>query len=257
MSFYLSALMLGVFSQGHCLGMCGPLVLALPVNEKSRTLSIFYRVLYNIGRITTYATLGLLVGLLGVLVSLAGVQAYISYIVGSTLILVALLQLMPFLRVHLFFSLHTRISQSLRSFWERTGASKFFLMGAVNGLLPCGMVSSALIASLAAASALQSMLFMLLFGLGTVPMMLAASLFGVYLSPRTRKVLAIMGPLFSIALGVYLLLRPSLFGTYAHTHIARLELTGLAARSSPVACSRNISRLCWLHGGRKANGRSR
>jgi uncharacterized protein len=60
------AVSMGLMSGGHCLGMCGPLVLALPVNSTSTAASVLYRITYNLGRITTYVALGAIAGITGV-----------------------------------------------------------------------------------------------------------------------------------------------------------------------------------------------
>lgn len=216
MSFLLSAAALGFFSTGHCLGMCGPLVLALPVHETRPLISVGYRVVYNLGRIFTYAALGASVGVAGMIFSLRGFQAKVSYAAGALLILFALVQLMPFVHLAFFSRLHARIAGFFRRFTGKPGIARFFAMGSVNGFLPCGMVTSALAASLAAAEPGGSTLFMIFFGLGTFPSMLAASLFGMYMSPRLRRSLALIGPLFSLALGILLLWRPALLVPHCH-----------------------------------------
>lgn len=210
MSFLVSAAALGFFSGGHCLGMCGPLVLALPVHDSRPLVSVGYRVVYNLGRIFTYTALGAVIGSAGLLFSLRGYQTRVSYVAGALLIVLALVQLMPFLHLAFFAALHARIAGFFRGFIGRPGIVRFFALGSVNGFLPCGMVTAALAASLAAGDPAGSALYMVFFGLGTFPVMLAASLFGIYLSPRLKKSLAIAGPLFSLALGMLLLWRPAL-----------------------------------------------
>lgn len=215
-SFFLSAAALGFFSGGHCLGMCGPLVLALPVSGQSHALSVFYRVAYNAGRIFTYTALGAAVGFAGAMLSLRGLQAKISYIAGALLIVFSLFQLLHFFQVGFFASLHGRLLRLFKMTERFPGAARFFMLGSINGLLPCGMVTAALAASLAAGALADGAGYMFFFGLGTFPVMLAASLFGVYLSPAAKRVLAFAGPLYGIALGLLLLLRPSLLIPHCH-----------------------------------------
>jgi len=216
MSFLLSAAALGFFSTGHCLGMCGPLVLALPLHERRTSLSVAYRVLYNLGRIFTYALLGAVVGGAGFLFSLRGYQARVAYAAGVLLILFSLVQLMPFMHWTFFSALHARIARLLGRFTGNAGPGRFFLLGFVNGFLPCGMVTAALAASLALGAVWGGALFMVFFGLGTFPVMLAASLFGMYLTPRLKRSLALAGPLFSLALGILLIWRPALLVPHCH-----------------------------------------
>ena len=210
MSLFITALVMGFFSGGHCLGMCGPLVLALPAADAKHGAAILYRVLYNLGRIFTYCLLGAITGLTGAALSLKGFQSYLSYFAGSLLIFVALMQLVPLIEIRWLNAVQASLRSALTRLAGRSGAIRFSLLGAANGLLPCGMVAIAVMASFAAGSVTDGVLYMLFFGLGTFPLMLEASLFGIYLNPRLRKLLAIVGPLYAIALGILLLLRPGL-----------------------------------------------
>lgn len=208
MSLFLTALVMGVFSGGHCLGMCGPLVLALPVSEKGFGSALAARILYNTGRIFTYVLLGAIVGSLGAAANLKGFQKYLSYIAGSLLILISLLQLTPLLQIHFLSRAQAGLRNLLTRAAGKSGPGRFTLLGVANGFLPCGMVAMALMASIAAGTLKDGMLYMFFFGLGTFPLMLAASLFGVYLKPKLRGFLTVAGPIYGIALGILLLLRP-------------------------------------------------
>ncbi len=216
MVYLASALAMGFFSGGHCLGMCGPLVLALPVSPVSHTRSVIYRIVYNSGRVVTYTLLGALVGLAGITFSLRGWQTKVSYIAGGLLIVFSLIQLMPFFHIAFFTGIHARMLRFFSGAAKQPGALRSFVLGGVNGFLPCGMVTAALAASLAAGEFYGSALYMLFFGLGTFPVMLVASLFGMYLSPAAKRVLSFIGPLYGLALGILLLLRPSLMLPHCH-----------------------------------------
>lgn len=210
MSLYLTAVAMGFFSGGHCLGMCGPLVLALPVAENKFSTSLFWRVLYNLGRIATYTVMGALVGLLGVGVSLDWAQANVARAAGVLLIAIALLQLIPFLNMPWFSKAHAKLTQIFSRLWQTRSPLRFFLLGMLNGFLPCGMVAAALMVAFSATNVAEGATFMAFFGLGTLPLMLAASIFGIYLSAKARKAIAVIGPVYPIALGILLLLRPAL-----------------------------------------------
>lgn len=201
---------MGFFSGGHCLGMCGPLVLALPVDERRVWVSVIYRVIYNLGRIVTYGALGGVTGLVAVLFSLQALQARVAQTAGVLLITVAVLQLLPHLRFPVFARVHAAVAKQVAPLLRGAGTGRFFLLGILNGLLPCGMVAAALMVSLAAENWLSGVGYMLTFGAGTFPLMLLASVFGIYLSGRVRQVMAWLGPLYAIALGVLLLFRPAL-----------------------------------------------
>lgn len=216
MTFFLSAAVLGLMSGGHCLGMCGPLVLALPVAENNRWLSVFYRVVYNFGRISVYVALGAIVGFSASGMSFRPAQKYLAYISGALLILVSLVQLAPRLKINAFIQLHQAISRILARISPARGVGRMFFLGTANGFLPCGMVAAALVAAMSAGDAIQAILFMLFFGLGTFPLMLAASLFGVYLSSKVRQAISVVGPVYGILLGVLLILRPGLIHPHCH-----------------------------------------
>lgn len=216
MTIYLSALVMGFFSGGHCIGMCGPLVLALPVVDGSRWRSVIYRVVYNSGRIVVYAGMGAVVGLTAAGLELKILQKQVANLAGALLILISALQLLPLFHLGFLTVVHAKLSAVMRRITPREGLLRFWFLGMVNGFLPCGMVAAALVAALSLGEVSGSVFYMLLFGLGTFPLMLAASLFGVYLSPKLRRGLAVIGPLYGIALGVLLLLRPSLIHPNCH-----------------------------------------
>lgn len=201
---------MGFFSGGHCVGMCGPLVLALPVDGQRVAVSVIYRVVYNVGRITTYMALGGVAGLVALFFYLPFMQARVAQVTGILLIGVAVLQLLPHFRLAFFARVHSNAAKWIAPWMRNAGHGRFFLLGMLNGLLPCGMVASALVVSIAAQDWVSGVGYMLAFGAGTFPLMLLASVFGVYLSGRTRRLIGWLGPLYAIGLGVLLLVRPSL-----------------------------------------------
>src|SRR5690606_9677821 len=87
------AFMIGLFGSLHCVGMCGPLAFALPQQQESKWLTGFKKLSYNIGRAISYAFLGLLIGLLGKQLWLAGLQQSISIISGILIIAAVLPQM--------------------------------------------------------------------------------------------------------------------------------------------------------------------
>ncbi|HNA78875.1 MAG TPA: sulfite exporter TauE/SafE family protein [Turneriella sp.] len=214
MSFFASALVMGFLSGGHCLGMCGPLVLALPVSEDRVWISVFYRVIYNFGRVFTYTILGGIAGAVAALFSLQVLQARVAQIAGALLILLALLQLLPHIHLGFLSRAHAFIARTIAPLLRNAGRGRFFLLGMLNGILPCGMVAAALLVSIAAETWLSGIAYMAVFGAGTFPLMLLASVFGIYLSGRMRQVVSWAGPLYAIALGILLLLRPALIAPH-------------------------------------------
>lgn len=206
----IAGLSLGFVSSFHCAGMCGPIALSLPVSSLpgfSKRLAV---VLYHSGRIITYGSLGALFGLLGRHFYMAGFQKTFSIAAGVFILLIIMQQwlrnklpTLPFIQK--FFS---AIQSAIYYCWNKTSLIKFLLIGMLNGLLPCGMVYFALVGALSFASPLSSVLFMLCFGAGTLPLMIAVHLFGMkYLSVPIRNRMKKAVPVFIAFMGVILILR--------------------------------------------------
>jgi sulfite exporter TauE/SafE len=193
----------------HCVGMCGPLALALPIQYLYKSQRAFAIILYQLGRVITYSTLGLILGLAGRQVYLAGLQQWFSIGMGI-LIIFLLIQYLIFrknARPALLNSFYLLVQQVMINILKTRGASSFLFFGMANGLLPCGMVYIALAGALVTTAVHQSVLFMAMFGLGTVPAMIAISLFGQYLSLKVRNSFRRMVPVFVTAMAVILILR--------------------------------------------------
>ncbi len=169
----ITALLLGLAGSVHCAGMCGPLVLLTPVAGNTRSAILTSRLLYHAGRITTYAAIGLIFGLVGESIAMAGFQRWISLIVGILMLLSVLASAPLKSRV-------TRFPRLVKSLFgillRRRTFLSIFTLGATNGLLPCGLVYIAATASIAAGSATRSIAYMLLFGFGTFPILLTIAL---------------------------------------------------------------------------------
>lgn len=178
---YATALVLGLTSSLHCVGMCGPIALALPGRGGTLSRILPGRLAYNFGRITTYAMLGTAVGLFGEGLSFAGWQQGLSIALG---ILLLLLSLSTF-RVESHFLALPPVTRFMGGLKRRLGrlmridsTSSLFHIGILNGLLPCGFVYLGLAGAASLGHGLGGMLYMSLFGLGTLPAMLSLSLVG-------------------------------------------------------------------------------
>jgi sulfite exporter TauE/SafE len=204
----LPAFTLGCISSFHCLGMCGPLALALPVQHLTLSKRRLAVALYQTGRIVTYTLLGCIVGLFGRSVNFAAFQQLFSIIAGvAILALLAAQTLLKFTNSDTQ-SLFAFIQQAMQLLWKQTNMVKFLFIGSLNGLLPCGMVYFALIATLSLASVQASMLFMVAFGAGTLPMMVSLHLLGVgYLGMQVRNAMRKMVPYLVAMMGVLLIAR--------------------------------------------------
>jgi sulfite exporter TauE/SafE len=205
-----TAFIVGLFGSMHCIGMCGPITLALPGFQNNLPLVVYSRFLYNIGRTITYAFMGAVIGLAGEGISLAGAQRWVSIGTGILLIVIVLIPsgLSSRLQVlepayHFTDYLKKKFGPLLKS----NSQSSVFLIGILNGFLPCGLVYVALAGALATGSLVQGTLYMTFFGLGTIPLMFAFSVFGQFLGVGVRRRFNKIIPVFIVALGVIFILR--------------------------------------------------
>lgn len=205
-----SALILGLGSGFHCIGMCGPIALSMGLTKQQALNFHLQNTTYNLGRIVTYAFLGAVLGIVGEGFNVAGIQQYLTVGVGILLIVMALFSFggknfaskIPFLSKFLL-----SIKINLGKYLQKPGYSSRFITGILNGFLPCGMVYMALTTSLAAGGVWQGATFMALFGLGTFPFMFAVVFFGNMMNTAFRvKVLKII-PVMMIILGGLFVLR--------------------------------------------------
>ena len=202
----------GLLGSLHCIGMCGPIALALPASAVSNWSLINGRVLYNFGRVFTYAVLGLLIGLLGSRLYMYGLQQIVSIALGSIIILWVIIpsKLKNKIRsISGFNSFTTGLKNVFMPlFKKRTNLSMFFI-GVLNGFLPCGFVYMAIAGSLAVSttSPVNGILFMAFFGVGTVPAMLGTSIAGNLLSFNIKRKFGKIVPVFAIILALIFILR--------------------------------------------------
>lgn len=206
----ISGFTLGAAGSLHCVAMCGPLSLALPFHHLSKVQKFFSLLLYQVGRILTYSTIGLLFGLAGRRIYIAGYQQWFSIIMGIIILSLAVLYFIQQRTVHLkflnrfYFFVQQQIGRLLKS---SAGLYSFLLLGMANGLLPCGMIYIALATTLSFAEVSQSVSFMAMFGAGTLPAMMLAGYAGKVINPRWRSYLRKLVPVFISLMGVLLILR--------------------------------------------------
>lgn len=215
MSFVWSALVIGIVGNLHCLGMCGPIALALPIAQKGPSDKLFSIVLYNGGRILTYAVLGLILGSIGEGLSLLGVSQYLSIVFGFLMLFIGVLSLLklknPF-QSNALLSSYSDLKRAFSKQLKKRNNAAFFTMGLLNGLLPCGLIYVALAGALASGGLQHSVLFMILFGLGTLPAMLALPLFSARIQPLLGLKWNLAIPVLTICFGLLMVLRGSNLG---------------------------------------------
>ncbi len=201
---------LGAAGSLHCVGMCGPLSLALPTYYLSKTKKFISLLVYQFGRIITYSIIGFVFGLAGRRIYIAGYQQWFSIGMGMLVLTLALLYFIQKKTIHLSFLnrfYHSVQGMIIRLLRSSTGILGFLLMGMANGLLPCGMVYIALAATLSFPQIIQSVAFMALFGAGTLPAMMLVGYAGQLIKPGVRQSLQKAVPLFIALMGAVLILR--------------------------------------------------
>ena len=207
-----TALALGAAGSLHCAGMCGPLMLALPSASGGRAQFVFGRLAYQAGRLATYAALGILFGILGKSLAVVGLQRWVSLGAG-VLMLLGLAALIPHRASTPILKLVSWLKRQAGQLLSRRTTGSLALLGGLNGLLPCGLVYAAAAGAASLGGVLAGAEYMLLFGLGTLPMMLGLSLSGQAfpmawrnqfqrLVPATLAVVATLLILRGLALGI-------------------------------------------------------
>ncbi len=205
-----SALILGFLGSLHCVGMCGPIAFVLPLDRNNpikKTSQIF---VYHIGRICTYATLGLLFGLLGKTLYISGLQQRLSILVGLIMILLVLIPYQTLQKYNFskpVFRFLSSVKSAMGSRLKQKSYKTLFSIGILNGLLPCGLIYMALFGAIAMGSIQYSAFYMVLFGVGTIPLMTGAAFAGNFLTVSARRKVKQLIPLFVVLIGVFFILR--------------------------------------------------
>ncbi|WP_051295880.1 sulfite exporter TauE/SafE family protein [Eisenibacter elegans] len=206
-----SGFFVGLLGGLHCIGMCGPIALALPVGSPVFWDLLKARLLYNLGRVLSYAFLGVLVGLLGRGLALGLSQQSLSLLIGGGILLGWLLpgvwKKLPAPPVWVNAPLQELKKLMAKQLRQHHGSS-MFVIGILNGFLPCGLVYLALAGAIATGSWWGGAAYMALFGIGTIPMMLLAS-FGGSLVPLSwrKQVYRKALPSFMLVFGLWLIVR--------------------------------------------------
>ena len=194
----------------HRIGMCGPIAIALPVPNSNNISFITGRLLYNLGRVVTYSFLGAVFGLLGSRLVISGFQQSVSIVLGVVIVIVILIP-PKYKAIVTQHKMIQKISLPLKSgisdLFKRGTFSAMFLIGVLNGFLPCGLVYVALAGAIASGDAISGSAVMILFGLGTVPTMFAATVFGKFINLNIRRKISKAVPVFALILGLLFIVR--------------------------------------------------
>jgi sulfite exporter TauE/SafE len=206
----LSALLLGLLGSLHCVGMCGPIAFMLPVDRSNTFKKVSQISVYHLGRLLAYSLIGLVFGLLGKSFSLFGFQQQLSITIGVLMIILVLIPYKTLGKYNLSQPLNKLISKvksGLGAALKKKTADTFITIGFLNGFLPCGLVYMAVFGAVATGSILEGSAYMVLFGLGTIPLMTTAIYFGKFLNSSIKQRIQKAIPVFVVLIGVLFILR--------------------------------------------------
>ena len=230
-----SAIILGLLGSFHCLGMCGPIAFALPIDRTSNFKKVTQTLLYHLGRLTAYSFIGFVFGLLGKGLYLAGFQQRISILMGVLMIVFILIPVRIFNKYNFskpLYNIISKVTAALGKLLKKRSGKTLFSIGVLNGFLPCGMVYMALVGAIATGSSTYGALYMFTFGLGTIPLMTTAIYLGNIMSITFRNKIQKAIPVFVICIGLLFILRGLGLGIpYLSPSDAKLTIS-----NNPVEC---------------------
>lgn len=205
-----SALIFGLLGSFHCVGMCGPIAFMLSVSRDNELKKFFQIFLYHGGRLLAYSLIGLAFGIVGKSLNLFGFQQQLSILMGVLMIAVIIIPSEKFQKYNFskpVFKIIGKVKSSLGAALKKKTPDTFFTIGFLNGFLPCGLVYMAVFGAVAAGNIYQGSLYMLLFGLGTVPLMTTAVYSKGLLSGIARQRVRKLIPVFVVLVGMLFILR--------------------------------------------------
>jgi len=199
-------------SFGHCIGMCGGIVIAYSSTKidqhwgkiKQATSHLFY----SFGRVLTYVVLGAMFGYLGGVVTFNNTANGILWLVAGIAMILAGLSLLgksKFLTmIEHSFSKSTWYQQNFKALLQNQSLLSFFLLGMLNGLLPCGFVYFFAITAASTADPLYGALVMLIFGLSTIPALFSLGFFvGIFKQSSLRNIMIRLAAIAVLIYGAY------------------------------------------------------
>ena len=206
---FLSAIGLGLAGSLHCVGMCGPIALAVPVGRGDTASKAIAYFLYHFGRITGYAILGFLFGILGYGLNLAGLQQSLSLAAGAFMLLFIWAPRLTGLAKadNLVLRAQSKVTRYMAVRLKSHRAQALLGLGLFNGFLPCGFVYLALAGALLTYGPWSGAGFMAAFGLGTAPALIALALAGHRFGTSFRSRFRRLAPLLATAVAVLFILR--------------------------------------------------
>ena len=205
-----SALILGLISSLHCIGMCGPIAMMLPLNRSNPASMAMQLMVYHAGRLSAYAGLGLVFGILGKGLFLAGIQQQLSIIAGIIMIIIALVPEKVFARYNFsrpVYQIIAKVKSSLGGQLRNKSIKGFYLTGLFNGLLPCALVYAALFGAIAMQDEIRGVTYMFFYGIGTIPLMSTVVYTSGFVSGAFRQKAASFVPYAMAIIGMLFIVR--------------------------------------------------
>lgn len=205
-----TALILGLVSSMHCIGMCGPIAMMLPVDRNNIALKTLQILLYHSGRIATYALIGGIFGIFGRGFYLAGFQQNLSVILGTLMILYVIIPSSWYSNLNFknpLLEVFNYLRSQLGSQFQKKSLASFFTIGFLNGFLPCGMLYVALFGALLLENFLHSVSYMILYGIGTIPLMTLVVHFSQIVTQNVRNKFQKLIPIVILIFGALMILR--------------------------------------------------
>jgi hypothetical protein len=203
-----TAFTMGLVGSLHCIGMCGPI--AVMIGGQSNQFVVSKVFIYNFGRIITYTLMGALVGIVGQGLHMADLQKGVSIFIGISLLLMAVTSFnfeSHLVEIPLVNKLFFKIKSGLGMLLKKNSLQSYFGVGLLNGLLPCGLVYMGIVGALSTGDVPSAMLYMFLFGLGTLPVMALSTFAGKLANLRVRNMVRRIYPVFLLLFGVLFLMR--------------------------------------------------
>lgn len=205
-----SALILGLISSLHCIGMCGPIAMMLPLERNNPARKAAQLLLYHFGRIVAYGSLGLVFGIMGRGLYVAGLQQHLSIIAGLVMIIIAIMPEKIFAKYNfskLGYRVISNVKANLGAQFRKRGNRALFMAGLLNGFLPCGLVYAALFGAIAMQSVPGGVMYMALYGAGTIPLMSAVVYASGFINNNTRGIMAKAVPYAAAFIGILFVVR--------------------------------------------------
>jgi hypothetical protein len=201
-------------SFGHCIGMCGGIVIAYSStkieDQWSKPKQAISHILYSLGRVLTYTVLGAMFGFLGGVAMFNNLANGFLLILAGTFMILAGLSLsgkIKFLTlIEHSFSSTSWYTKLFRELLQTKSLLSFFVLGMLNGLLPCGLVYFFAVTAASTASPIYGALVMFIFGMSTIPALFSLGFFvGIYKNSKFRNIMISLASLSVIIFGIFTL----------------------------------------------------